>query len=210
MRLTQNRFILVFLLLLGVQPALQAQLPELGNGSPGSIKAPHLTAELISDADTIAPGSTSRVALSLALEPGWHVYWVNAGDSGEAPRVQWTRTSGLVIGPMQFPAPSRLPLGPLMDYGYEGVAVFPFAVKLLPDAASGACGLDSGPLASAPVRIHRSECRDCYWVGRPFSYDKYRPVAMAALFKCCPTAGTKPRQARFRRLHRSMVPIVPG
>ena len=72
------------------------------------------------------PGGKSRVALALTLEPGWHVYWVYAGDSGEAPEVQWSAPPGISMGPMQYAAPSRLPLGPLMDYGYEGTAVFPF------------------------------------------------------------------------------------
>jgi len=63
------------------------------------------------------------VALSLTMEQGWHVYWVNADDAGEPPRVQWMPVEGLAIGPMQFPMPSRLPVGPMMDYGYEGVAI---------------------------------------------------------------------------------------
>ena len=33
-----------------------------------------------------------------------------------------------LLGPMQYPAPSRLPLGPLMDYGYEGTAIFPLCL----------------------------------------------------------------------------------
>ncbi|WP_251106536.1 protein-disulfide reductase DsbD family protein [Alloacidobacterium dinghuense] len=108
------------------------------------MKAQHLTAELISDAGTIAPGGRSRVALALTLEPGWHVYWVYAGDSGEPPQVQWSVPSGFSIGPMQYPAPSRLPLGPLMDYGYEGTAVFPFNVSTSPQA----------PLGNADLKAH--------------------------------------------------------
>ena len=50
---------------------------------PGPVRAQHLTAELISEAGTVATGGSSRVALALTLEPGWHVYWVYAGDSGE-------------------------------------------------------------------------------------------------------------------------------
>jgi DsbC/DsbD-like thiol-disulfide interchange protein len=67
--------------------------------------------------------------LALTLEPGWHVYWVYAGDSGEPPEVEWAVPSGISVGPMQYPAPSRLHLGSLMDYGYEGIAVFPFNLE---------------------------------------------------------------------------------
>jgi len=106
--------------------AAHGQLRELGTGAPGPLKAPHVTAELISDSGTIVPGTTSREALSLTLDPGWHVYWVYAGDAGEPPVVMWSLPQGVAVGPMQYPVPSRLPVGPLMDYGYQGTAVFPF------------------------------------------------------------------------------------
>jgi DsbC/DsbD-like thiol-disulfide interchange protein len=118
---------LVIVLLASAAPAI-AQFREVGTGAPGPVKAPHITAELISDSGTIAPGSASHVALSLTMESGWHVYWQYAGDSGEAPTVSWSAPQGITLGPMQYPAPSRLPLGPLMDYGYEGTAIFPYAL----------------------------------------------------------------------------------
>jgi DsbC/DsbD-like thiol-disulfide interchange protein len=111
---------------IGAPPFGHAQIRESGTGAPGPVKAQHLTAESVSDSGTIAPGGRSRVALALTLDPGWHVCWVYAGDSGEPPSVKWSVPWGLSVGSMQYPAPSRLPLGPFMDYGYEGTAVFPF------------------------------------------------------------------------------------
>ena len=129
------------LFLLAVLSALPvfgyAQVRESGTGEPEPVKSQHLTAELISDSGTIAPGGKSRVALALMLEPGWHVYWFYAGDSGEPPVVAWSAPTGLSLGPMQYPAPSRLPLGPLMDYGYESTAVFPFDVSTSPQTPFG-------------------------------------------------------------------------
>jgi DsbC/DsbD-like thiol-disulfide interchange protein len=109
--------------LLGVA---RAQLHELGDGSARPVKAVHVTAELMTGAPAVAQGGSTDIALILHLEPGWHVYWINAGDSGEAPNVEWVLPEGITIGKMQFPVPTRLPLGPLLDYGYEGTAVFPF------------------------------------------------------------------------------------
>jgi DsbC/DsbD-like thiol-disulfide interchange protein len=114
---------------------------EVGTGAPGLVKAPHLTAELISDFGTINPGGASRVALALTLEPGWHVYWVYAWDSGEAPEVQWSAPRGLSMGSIQYAAPSRLPLRPLMDYGYEGTTVFPFDVTVSSQVPPGVVDL---------------------------------------------------------------------
>ena len=100
-------------------PPLHAQIAVIGNGGPGPVKAQHLTAELVSLGPSIAPGGSQVVGLAMTLEQGWHVYWVNAGDSGEPPHIDWSLPQGFTAGPMQFPVPSRLPLGPLMDFGYR-------------------------------------------------------------------------------------------
>lgn len=120
-------------------PSASAQIKVVGDGGPGPVKAQHLTAELVSLAPAIAPGGTLDVGLVITLEEKWHVYWINAGDSGEAPRITWTLPRGITAGKMQFPIPSRLPLGPLMDFGYEDEVAFP--VKLTADK-----GLKSGPI----------------------------------------------------------------
>ncbi len=73
-----------------------------------------------------------RVGLYFKLEPGWHIYWKNPGDAGEPPHIQWTLPKGITVGPMQFPAPKRLPLGPLMDFGYEDEVLFPFGRQSWP------------------------------------------------------------------------------
>ncbi len=126
--MTFLRRIGVIFLSLALQGAAFAQLREVGDGSVGPVTAPYVTAQLIAGSPAAVPGGSSDIALVLQLEPGWHVYWINAGDAGEPPSVQWITPAGIAVGPMQFLTPKRLPVGPLMDYGYEGTAVFPFAV----------------------------------------------------------------------------------
>jgi thiol:disulfide interchange protein len=87
--------------------------------------APHLTVQLVVPPAEIYTGQNFTAGLYFKLEPGWHVYWVNAGDSGEPPRIKWTLPEGITADAMQFPAPKRLPLGPLMDFGYEDEVLFP-------------------------------------------------------------------------------------
>jgi thiol:disulfide interchange protein DsbD len=77
------------------------------------------------------------------MEGKWHVYWVNAGDSGEPPRIKWTLPAGITVGPMRYPAPSRLPLGPLMDFGYEDSVAFPFTITAAATAKPGPVHLDA-------------------------------------------------------------------
>jgi len=94
--------------------------------------APHLTVQLVVPPAEIYPGQNFTAGLYFKLDPGWHVYWINAGDSGEPPRVRWTLPEGVTADGMQFPAPKRLPLGPLMDFGYENEVLFPVPVHVSP------------------------------------------------------------------------------
>ena len=121
----------------------RAQIKEVGDGGPGPVKAEHLTAELTSLAPQIAVGGTLQAGLVLTIEEHWHVYWVNAGDSGEPPKITWTLPPGLTAGPMQFPAPQRLPLGPLMDFGYEDQVAFPVLLTAAPGMKPGKVHLDA-------------------------------------------------------------------
>jgi thiol:disulfide interchange protein DsbD len=120
-----------------------AQLTSVGDGGPGPVKAQHLTAELVSYGNTLAPGGTLQAGLVLTMEEHWHVYWINAGDSGEPPHIKWTLPSGLTAGPMLFPPPSRLPLGPLMDFGYEETAAFPVTLTAAPSMKPGPVHVDA-------------------------------------------------------------------
>jgi thiol:disulfide interchange protein len=140
------------------QTSANAQLQAVGDGGPGPIKAQHLTAELVSVAPSIAPGGTLQVGLVLTLEEHWHVYWINAGDSGDPPKITWTLPANLTAGPMQFPIPSRLPLGPLMDFGYEDSVAFP--VKL-----TAASSLKPGPV-HLDAKVSWLVCREVCIPGR--------------------------------------------
>ena len=80
---------------------------------------PHGTLELVAEKQWIAAGRPFNVALHFELEKGWHVYWVNPGDSGEPPRVTWNLPAGIKAGAIEWPAPRRLGTPTIVDYGYE-------------------------------------------------------------------------------------------
>ena len=126
-----------------LSPVLRAQMRMVGDGGAGPVKAQHLTAELTTAAGAIAPGGTVEAGLALTLEQKWHVYWINAGDAGEAPAITWTLPKGVTVSAMQFPIPTRLPLGPLMDFGYEDAVAFPFVISAAKGTATGPVHLDA-------------------------------------------------------------------
>ena len=101
----------------------------------------HLHVQLVMPETTLNPGEPADVGLYFKLEPGWHVYWKNAGDSGEPPRIRWTLPDGIKAGAFQYPAPKRLPLGPLMDFGYEDEVLFPLTLSVEKTAKSGPAAL---------------------------------------------------------------------
>ncbi len=119
-------------------PSSLAQLPNSAISADGSsATAPHLKVALVSSAATIAPGAGFQTGIHFDLDKGWHVYWLNAGDVGEAPTVQWTLPAGITAGPMQFPAPHRIPYGPLLDYGYPDEVLFPIDMEVAPTLKTG-------------------------------------------------------------------------
>jgi thiol:disulfide interchange protein DsbD len=97
----------------------------------------HVAAELVADRQGVAPGQTIHVALRQQIEKGWHTYWRNSGDSGEATQIKWTLPAGWQAGGFTWPAPRRLPVGPLMNYGYEGEVLLPVAVTAPTTAKAG-------------------------------------------------------------------------
>jgi len=102
----------------------------------------HLHVALIVPENSLVEGIAGNSAgLYFKLEPGWHVYWKNAGDSGEPPRIKWTLPSGVTASELEFPAPKRLPLGPLMDFGYEDEVLFPFSIDVAKTVKAGRADL---------------------------------------------------------------------
>src|ERR1700685_3110278 len=64
---------------------------------------PHGTLELVAENQWIAAGHDFHLGLHFQLEKGWHIYWVNPGDSGEPPRVRWQLPPGVSVGAVEWP-----------------------------------------------------------------------------------------------------------
>ncbi len=103
---------------IGLALALLAAIAVPAGAAP--VKTPHVEAELVAGATALVPGATLPVALRLKMEPGWHTYWRNPGDSGLPTTLAWKLPPGVAAGPLEWPAPQLLPVGPLANFGYEG------------------------------------------------------------------------------------------
>ncbi len=107
----------------------------LATATPGSVSAqssddrsPHSEATLLSAVSSMAPGEAFPVALRLQMDDGWHSYWKNPGDSGEATTIDWDLPPGFEVSEIQWPYPHRVPFGPMTSYGYSGEVVLPVMI----------------------------------------------------------------------------------
>ena len=117
----------------------------------------HDRATLVTDRDGWSAGRALGVALRLRLAPGWHTYWSNPGDAGEAASVAVTASGGGTgqTGTILWPTPRRLPEGPLMSYAYTGDVVLPMvltpqAAMIPTPQAAGGGGLGPAPPGGLP------------------------------------------------------------
>ena len=85
---------------------------------------PHAKVELLADQSTVAPEQHVLAGIHFVLEDGWHIYWINPGDSGQPPSLQWKLPPGASAGEILWPQPQRIQdSSEIVDYGYQGEVV---------------------------------------------------------------------------------------
>ena len=115
--------------------AASAQGVPVGQ-APADDPSPHSEARLVADVARVAPGEAFGVALEVDVEDGWHIYWINPGDSGQPVSVDWALPEGAEAGPLQFPPPARYEVAGLVSYAHGGTPAFLTRIEA-PDDASG-------------------------------------------------------------------------
>ena len=101
------------------------------------VRTEHVTAELVARSAGVQPGQSVQIGLRLQHIPHWHTYWRNPGDSGLPTTLAWTLPPGAQAGAIDWPAPRRIPIGPLVNYGYEGDLLLPLRFTAPADAQPG-------------------------------------------------------------------------
>jgi thiol:disulfide interchange protein len=86
----------------------------------------------------VAPGSTVTLAFVMHPERGWHGYWRNPGDAGDAPRPTWRLPAGWQASAIHYPVPDRLTLLGLVNYVYERDYALLVELRVPATAAPGA------------------------------------------------------------------------
>ena len=107
------------LTLLGLLLLSPAAFPLAGN----SIASDNVKARLVSERSSLGAGQSAWVALELDIREGWHTYWRNPGDSGQATQLTWQLPAGFSAGDIVWTTPHRFDVPPLVNYGYAKHAV---------------------------------------------------------------------------------------
>ncbi|VXB94921.1 protein-disulfide reductase DsbD [Massilia sp. 9I] len=108
-----------------------------GQAAPSS-ETGHARASLLLHAPAgIKPGAEVWLGLRIQHQPHWHTYWLNPGDSGLPTTMAWTLPPGFRAGDIAWPTPKQLPLGPLMNYGYDGDLLLPVRLAVPADYRGG-------------------------------------------------------------------------
>jgi len=102
-----------------------------------TVRTGHVEARLFSETTGAAPGSTLYLGLRQTITPGWHTYWRNPGDAGQATSIAWTLPQGWAAGDIAWPTPERYIAGPLMNYVYSTSVVLPIPITVPASAKPG-------------------------------------------------------------------------
>jgi thiol:disulfide interchange protein DsbD len=122
---------------LSIRRALSLIAAALALAATAGAQEPNVRAQLVAETEGVQPGGTVTVALRFEIREHWHTYWSYAGDSGEATAVTWSLPDGVTAGPLQFPYPHRIDVGPLTNFGYEGTVLHLTDVKVPTTATPG-------------------------------------------------------------------------
>ena len=100
-------------------------------------------ARLLIDSVTARPGSTVEAAVELVPPGGWHTYWRNPGETGQATKVDWILPDGITAGELGWPTPERLTEADITTYVYEGKVLLPVTLRIADSVPPGTLTLQA-------------------------------------------------------------------
>lgn len=151
----------------------------------------HVKVALIPEVRTIAPGTPFWVAVRLKMDPRWHTYWINPGDSGDPTKIKWNLPPGFEAGPIQWPHPERIEVPPLVSFGYEGEAAL--LVRITPSR-----DLKIGEGVTLAAHVSWLECEELCIPGE---------ATVSAVVRTGPDAESDPIHAKFFADARARLPL---
>lgn len=138
------RFLLLFLLLV-TSPFFAVNAQEIER---------NVSIRILAERGAVGAEDDIWIGIEQSIRPHWHTYWVNPGDSGAASKVTWDLPDGFSVSEISWPAPKKLPFGPLLNYGYEDHAILLQKLRVPKNLPEGEIVLK----ASVETLVCKEEC----------------------------------------------------
>jgi thiol:disulfide interchange protein DsbD len=142
-----------------MRTALAGIAALLTAGAAAAQPVKHTRVSLVSELEAVQAGRPFTLALRLEMDPDWHTYWINPGDSGLPTKIAWELPEGFEVGELQWPRPEVFSVGPLVSYGYSD------EVLLLADLRAPE-GLSPGATVRLAGRAEWLECEEICLPGK--------------------------------------------
>ncbi len=124
-----NSLVLLFTLIFIAQSVLAEPGPEAATEQ--------VRATLIAAVSAVHPGDEILIGVHQQIIPHWHTYWKNPGDSGLATKIQYQLSPGSTASEIQWPTPSKIVLGPVVNYGYHDAVTLLSTLRVADNAEVG-------------------------------------------------------------------------
>lgn len=111
----------------------------------------HTDVQLRTEAREVRSGDTVMAGIQFKMEPEWHVYWQNPGDSGSEIKLDWTLPEGVTAGAILWPVPEKFTEAGFATFVYFGDVTLLVPLTVSSGAVSGERDLR--------VRIRWQECK---------------------------------------------------
>ena len=89
------------------------------SGNSETVKTKEVSVTLLSEYTQIANGQKFKVFLKMNMEPGWHTYYKDPGDSGMPTEISWELPVGFTASEIEWPKPTRFENTGIVSYGYK-------------------------------------------------------------------------------------------
>jgi len=123
--------------MISVMPRALLLLALILQFAPSS-SSQHAIVTLVAEKSAAVPGQALTLGVRFEIDPKWHIYWVNPGDSGGPPTIDWKLPPGWQAEAFEWPVPQRIEIGGgLVNYGYEADVLLPVTVRVPEKARPG-------------------------------------------------------------------------
>jgi DsbC/DsbD-like thiol-disulfide interchange protein len=95
------------------------------------------SASLVSSVRSVQPGKPFTVGVRVTMEPRWHIYWKNPGDSGMPTTIQWKLPEGWRAVEMPWPVPMKFDGEGMPSFGYKDEVLLLTRIVPPPTAKAG-------------------------------------------------------------------------